>query len=293
MRSLRGPVALLVVVSALLVAGVGGSVLGTPTLTETPTEGAPTHTLVITTQNGTGSYTVTASNDLHLKRGEQTDYQLRGSRVSGTVGERGDTQDVIRYVGYIESFQADGSIQVTLDGQRIAPTVLGGQHIQIIPAPNSSAPIRYQFAVTGRASRSEQAEQADTVTNRRIRGQVQDRADSFYFTGEISNDTITLSEPATVLINGQPANVFFSHAPPTPPATPPPTVTLTPTASMPPSPDARQSPSPTVTSVPTSAAPRSPATPPSSESVGGRFVVGLVGGLIVIGVGMLVVVTLR
>jgi hypothetical protein len=283
----------LVILASSLVGGLAGSVLGvSPALATSSETPAPTHTLVITSK-GAGSYTVTASKGLQLKRGEQADYQLRGSRVSGTVGERGDVKDVIRYTGYIESFQADGSIRVTLDGRQIAPAVLGGQHIRITRSANSSDPIRYQFGVTGQLSRGDLAEQADTTTNRRIRGRVQDRTDSFYFTGEISNDTITLSGPATVLINGQPANVFLSHAPPTPPATPTPRSTPSPTAAVPPSPDARQSPSPTVTPLPTSAATRSPATAPSSESGGGRFVVGLVGGLLVIGVGVLVVVALR
>jgi hypothetical protein len=251
MRSRRATVVVTVFLSLLCIAS-GASVLGTPTPSATPTEEAPTHTLVITAQNGSGgSYTVTSSNTLQLKRGEQRDYQLGGPRVSGTVGG-GDSTDVIRYRGHIESFQADGSIRVTLDGHQIAPAVLGGQHIQITRAENASAPIRYHFGVTGRASPGEGVEQADTVTGTQIRGRVRD-TDSLYFTGTITNDSISVSGPAQIQINGQNATVFLSHAPPTPPtprSSPSPSVTPVLTATGGP-PEPRSSPPTTVPPPPT------------------------------------------
>jgi hypothetical protein len=232
MRSRRAAVAVTVCLGLLCLAS-GASVLGTPTPSPTPTKRASTHTLVITAQNSSGgSYTVTASHTLQLTRGEQRDYHLRGPRISGTVGS-GDSRDVIRYRGHIESFQADDSIRVTLDGRQIAPRVLGGQYIQISRAGNASQPIRYQFGVTGQVSRGALAEQTDTVTGEQIRGRVR-AVDSFYFTGTITNDTISVSGPAQIQINGQNASVFLTHAPPTPPtprSSPSPTVTpvLTPT----------------------------------------------------------------
>jgi hypothetical protein len=227
MRSRRAAVAVPILLSLLCLAS-GASVLGTPTPSATPTQdGTTTHTLVITAQNSSGgSYTVTAATELQLKQGEQRDYHLRGPRVSGTVGS-GDVRDVIRYRGHIESFQADGSIRVTLDGHQIAPAVLGGQHIQISRSGNASQPVQYQFGVTGQVSRGALAEQTDTVTGDRIRGRVRD-VDSFYFTGTITNDSITVAGPAQIQINGQPAEVFLTHAPPTPPTPrsfPSPTVT--------------------------------------------------------------------
>jgi hypothetical protein len=162
---------------------------------------------------------------------------------------------VIRYRGHIESFQADGSIRVTLDGHQIAPAVLGGQHIQITRAENASAPIRYHFGVTGRASPGEGVEQADTVTGQQIRGRVRD-ADSLYFTGTITNDSISISGPAQIMINGQNASVFLTHAPPTPPtprSSPSPTMTpvLTPTDGTA---EPRSSPTTTVPPPPTTSA---------------------------------------
>jgi hypothetical protein len=280
MRSRRAAVAITIFLSLLCLAS-GASVVGTPTPSATPPTGAPTHTLVITAQNGSGgSYTVTASSQLHLKRGEQTDYQLSGPRVSGTVGERGDSRDMIRFRGHIESFQADGSIHITLDGEQIAPRVLGGQYIQISRAGNASQPIRYQFGVTGQASRGALAEQHETVSNQRIHGRVRDTADSFYFTGTITNDTITLAGPATVMINGQNASVFLTHAPPTPP-TP------------------RSSPSPTATPVLTStdetAEPRpSPSTtvPAPTTTSAGSMAIDSFGWLETLVLGIVVVLAL-
>jgi hypothetical protein len=288
----------------LLVSSLFGSLVfagvvfgGSPAPAMKPTEPAPTHTLVITATDGSGSYTVTVSGSLHLTNGEQSDYQLRGPRVTGTVGT-GDANDVIRYTGYIESFQSEGAIRVTLDGQRIAPTVLAGQHIQISRSQSSQS-IKYHFSVTGQVASGELAEQADTATERRIRGHVRETADTFYFTGEITNDSITVSGPVQIQINGQNASVFLTHDPPTPPATP--TLTATPTAapsSTPTvsSPDVRRSPSPTVTVTPrspTSVPPHSPAVPSSFGSFGGQFVGGLVGGLLLIGVGAIAVLVLR
>jgi hypothetical protein len=253
MRFRRGTVVITVFLSLLCIAS-GASVLGTPTPSATPTEGVSTHTLVITVQNGSGgSYTVTSSNTLQLKRGEQSDYHLRGPRISGTV-DGSDSTDVIRYRGHIESFQADGSIQVTLDGRQIAPHVLGGQYIQIRRSGNASQPVRYQFSVTGQVSPGALAEQTDTVTGNRIHGHVRD-VDSFYFTGTITNDSISVAGPAQIQINGQNASVFLTHAPPTPPtprSSPSPTVTpvLTPTdeTAEPQSSPTTTVPAPTITS---------------------------------------------
>jgi hypothetical protein len=300
MRARRVSVTVVVLVSLLLGSGVGASVVlgGSPTLATPPTETAPTHRLVITAPNGSGSYTVTASGSLHLTSGEQNDYQLRGSRVSGAVGAGGDTKDVIRYTGYIESFQSEGKIRVTLDGQRIAPIVLAGQHIQLSRS-NTSQSVDYQLSVTGQVAPGELAELADTATERRIRGHVRDTADSFYFTGEIANDSITVSGPVQIQINGQNASVFLTHEPPTATPTPTPTATLPPSPSSTPfvsSTGTPRSSSPTVTvtpSSPTSAHTHSPAAPSSSGSFGGQFVGGLVGGLLLIGVGAIVVLVLR
>jgi hypothetical protein len=287
MRSRRATVAITVFLSLLCIAS-GASVLGTPTPSATPTTGAPTHTLVITAPNGSGgSYTVTSSNTLQLKRGEQRDYHLRGPRISGTVGGS-DARDVVRYRGHIESFQADGSIQVTLDGHQIPPAVLGGQHIQITRAANASTPIRYQFGVTGRASPGEGAEQADTVSGKQIRGRVR-AVDSLYFTGTIANNTISVSGPAQIQINGQNASVFLTHAPPTPPtprSSPSPTVTpvLTPTDGTA---EPRSSPSTTVPAPTTTSAGGVP-----GQSFGWleTVVLGLVVVLALAGVGVLLAV---
>jgi hypothetical protein len=298
MRSRRAAVAITIFLSLLCLAS-GASVVGTPTPSATPTTGASTHTLVITAQNGSGSYTVTASSQLHLKRGEQTDYQLGGPRVSGTVGERGDAKDVIQYRGHIESFQADGSIRVTLDGHQIAPRVLGGQYIQISRAGNASQPVRYQFGVTGQVSPGARAEQTDTVSAQRIHGRVRDTADSFYFTGTIPNDSITISGPAQIQINGQPAHVFLTHAPPTPSATPTPTPTATPSP-----PRTPPAPTPVSTSTPVSPPSTSPSptvTPSSTMTDDGDhagspvagFLVQLVngvGGTLIIGIAAIVAV---
>jgi hypothetical protein len=288
MRSRRAAVAVTIFLSLLCLAS-GASVVGTPTPSATPPTGAPTHTLVITAQNGSGgSYTVTASTELQLTRGEQRDYQLGGPRVSGTVGERGDTRDVIRYQGHIESFQADGSIRVTLDGRQIAPRVLGGQYIQISRAGNATQSVRYQFGVTGQVSRGARAEQTDTVTGNRIHGRVR-AVDSFYFTGTIPNDSITISGPAQIQINGQPAHVFLTHAPPTPSATPTPSPPRTPPA-----------PTPVSTSTPVSPPSTSPSptvTPSSTMTDAGdraaRVLVRLVngvGGTLIIGIAAIVAV---
>jgi hypothetical protein len=262
MRSRRVSVGVILLVSSLLGAGIiaGGCLGESPSSALKPTKTTPTHTLVITSTNGSGSYTVTASNGLHLTKGEQSDYQLRGPRVTGTVGT-GDAKDVIRYTGYIESFQAEGSIRVTLDGQRLAPTVLAGQYIQLRRS-NTSQSVSYRFAVTGRISRGVLAEQNDTVTDRRVRGHVRDTADAFYFTGTILNDSITLSGPVQIQINGQSASVFLTHAPPTPPA--PSTATPSPSPSLSPSPTPTSTvPSPTT---PTPTLTHSPPTPtPTSD----------------------------
>jgi hypothetical protein len=300
MRSQRAAVAVTILLSLLCLAS-GASVVGTPTPSATLTKGVPTHTLVITAQNGSGgSYTVTASSTLQLKRGEQRDYQLGGPRVSGTIGERGDSRDVIRYQGHIESFQAEGSIRVTLDGHQIAPNVLGGQYIQISRSGNASQPVRYQFGVTGQVSRGARAEQTDTVTGNRIHGRVR-AVDSFYFTGTIANDTISVAGPAQIQINGQPAHVFLTHAPPTSTSTPTATSTPTPPATATPSPP-RTPPAPTPVSTPASVTP--PPTSPSSTTTpsstmtdaGDRAARGLVrlvhgvGGTLIIGIAAIVAV---
>jgi hypothetical protein len=298
MRSRRVSLSVVVFIGVLLSFVVGaGIVFGTPASMSTPsTKTASTHTLVITATNGSGSYTVTASGSLHLTNGDQSEYQLRGPRVTGTVGT-GDATDVIRYTGYIESFQIDGSIRVTLDGQQIAPQILGGQHIQIRRPSNASQSIDYHFSVTGQVAPGELAEQADTATERRIRGHVRETADSFYFTGEIDNDSITVSGPVHIQINGQNASVFLTHAPPTPPTTPtpPPTPTVSPSTPTVSPPDVRRSSSPPVTvtsSPPTSVATHSPPAPSSSGSFGGQFMVGLGGGLLLV-VGAIAVLVLR
>jgi hypothetical protein len=263
----------------LLGAGVlAGGVLGAPTATPS-TGNASTHTLVITAQNGSGTYSVTASDGLRLSNAEQGDYQLRGPRVSGTVGKQGDSKDVIHYTGHIKSFQADDPIQVTLDGRTIAPRVLGGQHLRIARQNNTSQLIDYQVKGTDQASRGENANPNDTATTTTIRGQVRDEADSFYFTGDLSTTDLSVSGPAQVTINGQNASVFLTHAPPTPTATPSPSPTE-------PSPSA-----PATASSPTSHSPAPSTHTPTSDGrsgtptdAGGTSLVDqlrqLVGGLV-------------
>lgn len=209
-------VVLVVIASVLFVAGTIIGAEGTPTVTPTNESNESTHTLVITT-NGSGSYTVSASDSLHLEENQPT-YTLPEGGIRDTVGQQGNQKDVINYTGRIESFQAEGPVQVSIDGQQIPPEVLGGQHLQII-RNNSDQPIRYQIPITGQASPGESVEQEDTATNGQIDGQVRDQSDAFYFTGDISEDSLSISENATVLINGQNASVFLSNPPPTPPET--------------------------------------------------------------------------
>jgi hypothetical protein len=234
MRSRQVFLTVVVGVVVLFSSGVGaGIVFSTPASMATPpTKTASTHTLVITATKGSGSYTVTASTGLQLTRGEQSDYQLRGPRVTGTIGT-GDPKDVIRYTGYIESFQTDGSIHVTLDGREISPLVLGGQHITIRSSTNAIRPTLYRIRVTGRVSPGESAGNGEVLNNRTMRGLVatSNDTDSFYFTGDITAASISINGSATITINGQNASVFLSHPPPTPPATPTPTATTQPPAS--------------------------------------------------------------
>jgi hypothetical protein len=253
MRSRRISLGVILLVSSLFGSVVFAGVVfgGSPALApKTP------HTLVITSTAGSGSYTVTASGSLHLTAGESNEYQLRGPRVTGTVGT-GDPKDVIRYTGYIESFQTDGSIHVTLDGREISPPVLGGQHLTIRSSTNATRQTLYRIRVTGRVSPGESAGNGEVLNNRTMRGLVatSNDADSFYFTGDITAASISTNGSATITINGQNASVFLSHPPP---ATPTSTATTHPSASQ--------------TITPALASPTSPipptSTPPSSPSPG-------------------------
>ncbi len=251
-------------------------------------ESPQTHTLIISSTNESGSvsYVVTTSGNLTVKSAEPDDYAPREYRLAGTVGSKHDSRDVVHYTGFIESFESQNDkIQIRLDGTQIEPDVLSGQHIQITRQNNSSPPTRYQLATTGKVSQGELADQNDTATKGQIRGNVSDRADSFYFTGNIMNDSLSLTGSAHVTINGQNASVFVSNPPPTPPpttsvstSTPPSTIAPTSTPVPIDSPTESTSPAKSQTT----------ASSPEQSSPLKSVMVGFVGGIIIVGVALFV-----
>lgn len=221
----------ILLVGSLLVAGmlVGGGV-STAQSADDNSNSSETHTLEIRATNGSNesiTYSATASNNLSLENGENSDRTVRDRRVAGTVGGN-DNKDVINYTGYIESFESqNNNIELRLNGRQISPKVLAGNHIEIIHPTNASGEnVTYHYPIIGVAERGELADDNDTANGSIIQGSVDSGSDSFYFVGEIPESAF--GEVAEIRINGQPAEKYLENPPPTSTATSPtPTTTTT------------------------------------------------------------------
>lgn len=120
-RVLVGVASVLVIVSALT-----GCVASAVTASLTPLKSdSSTHTLVITA-NGSDSvaYTVAVSGRLSLANSDQPKHHLQGSHIRAVVREDNDTK-VIHYIGYIEGFQVEGPVQVSIDRRQVPPEFSG------------------------------------------------------------------------------------------------------------------------------------------------------------------------
>lgn len=269
----RRSTVVLLSISILLVAVIGsGPVSG-------QAENASTHTLEITSKNGSATYAATSSSSLQLKNSEPSDHSVQKKQVAGTVGGSGDQKDVIHYTGHIRSFESEG-VKVRLDGKRVSPDVLSGNHIQITHPTNASGKsVKYHFPVkNGTAEHGELAEKNDTANKTTIQGSINSGADSFYFTGNIPDKALNGS--AKVRINGHPANKF-KNPPPTPPTT---TTTASTMTTVP----ATTSPSPTSTTNSTTATVETSGTNvPQQDSQSGSntsntFLIGFIAGILLL-----------
>jgi hypothetical protein len=168
-----------------------------------------THTLVIKTTGGSVTYSVSASEKISISsaKNESVD-SVQGMSVTGRLGKKKDTTDVITYRGYIESFEHrsnSNNIRVVLDGNLVPPAVLTANYIRIsIPktvSGNKSQSPQYQISVSGRVIKGESADQQDTAKSGTIRGQIKGGEDSFYFTGNYKS--ASFDRRAVVFVNGQ------------------------------------------------------------------------------------------
>lgn len=236
------PLALLTLaVLGLSVVAVGSAAPPADQANTSSAQSEKTHTLVIKKTTGKPvRYAITASKGITGETAEND--TIQGKSLSGRVGpypwqnKSNDTKDVINYIGHIQSFQIQGGdAQVLLNGQRVQPSVLDDNYIEIRnPNANgtSKQPVQYQITVTGDAIGGEKAEKKDTTNATKknaktnsttIRGRLTDRADSFYFGGNITSSSF--DGQAHVFINGQRASVTKPTATPTTTSTPSPTVT--------------------------------------------------------------------
>lgn len=292
-------VMLFVVVSLVALTGVSGAV-GPTTVDQTtpPQNTSDEHTVVIETTGEPVQYTISTSGSVSGDSGESDTVQ--GQTLNGRVGgvpwdnTTNDTEDTVRYTGYIETFQHRGDdLQLRLDGQQVSPAILSANHLRIVH-PNSSngastTPVNYEISVTGDAVSGESTENQDGTTAQNgsngtlIQGQLDDRSDSFYFTG---NTTVrSFDRQALVFVNDQ--NVTASDTPNETPASTaaPPTATSTaspPTTSSPATTTTSETPVPEpTTDLPSTSDVNETVSSDSSDSVFG-FLMRLVSGIVVI-----------
>lgn len=286
-------VMLFVVVSLVALTGVSGAV-GPTTVDQTapPENTSDEHTVVIETTDEPVQYTISASGSVSGDSGESDTVQ--GQTLNGRVGgvpwdnTTNDTEDTIRYTGYIETFQHRGDdLQLRLDGQQISPAILSANYLRIVH-PNSSndastTPINYEISVTGDAVPGESTEDQDGTTAQNgsngtlIQGQLDDQSDSFYFSG---NTTVrSFDQQALVFVNGQ--NVTVSDTPNETPTSTAASPTATSTAS-PPTTTTSETPVPEpTTDLPSTSDVNETVSSDSSDSVFG-FLMRLVSGFVVI-----------
>ncbi|WP_330633617.1 hypothetical protein [Halocatena halophila] len=163
---------------------------------------SPSHTLTISSNgNGTASYVVTSSSKLSFRSEEPAEYVRGSKQAAGTVGEENDEKDVIKYNGYIESFDYEGDITIHLNGRQVSPDVLTGNHIKIVHPTNASETIEYYYPLNGESARGEYAEEDDSATDMQILGSIDKGVDSFYYRGTIPDHAFQGLAP--VFVNGE------------------------------------------------------------------------------------------
>jgi hypothetical protein len=203
----------------------------TPQNATTAQSNTSRHRLVIRGLDQRTTYSVQTSGPASVSKTERTDAS-RTSTVTGLVGPN-DSIDVIQFTGHVTLFSTDGGLRVTLDGQSVDPTVLDGRYIQFKPTRQSPTPVNYTFTVNGSTEPTQLAERADipAVPNTsHVAGTLSATdTDAFYYTGNITNSTV--SGPLTVIIDSQvvPVNSATtpSGSPPSPHETPGPTPNVT------------------------------------------------------------------
>jgi hypothetical protein len=216
--------------SRLLAHRSGHAIQATPQNTTSSQSNTSSHRLVIRGLDQRATYSVQANGTVSTRKTERTDAS-RTSIVTGLVGPN-DSIDIITFTGHITTFSTDGGLRVTVDGRSVNPTVLDGHYIQFEPTRQSSTPVNYTFTVNGSTEPTQLAEPTDSPPSpntSRVTGTLTGTdIDAFYYTGNITNSTV--SGPLTVTIDGQVVPVNSAGTPTPSPSprgttTPPPNAT--------------------------------------------------------------------
>jgi hypothetical protein len=206
------------------------SLKNTPTSTPTPPS-TSTHKLLIRSAGKGTNYTVQVSGTIGSGPREKSDTVYK-RKVNGHVGSN-DTVDAITYTGHITSFTASsGDLKATLDGTFLLnASILDANHLRLVTQSNSSTSqrsVRYRVTVTGTIASGEGVEERDSPTNTTtVSGWLlPGDSDGFYFTGEIVSSSSSVSDRASVYVNGKSRSLVSSPTP-TPTSTPSPIPTTT------------------------------------------------------------------
>lgn len=228
------------------------------------------NTLVIKSNGEPTRYKITASKGA-TPENESSD-SVRGKEVTGRVGHtangKTDTKDVIKYNGYIQNFDYKGkNIHVELNGEKVQPKLLSGNHISISDprSGNISNPLQYKLEIDGRVISGEEADKDDIGRGRTIQGSVKNDTDTYYFIGEPKQSSFE-GRP-NVSINSKRRRLYDETV--TPGQTPPPQTTTESAAPSQPS---------------NSSSPTSSSSPHSGFLVGIIGSVGILAAIIVVGV---------
>jgi len=127
---------------------------------------------------------------------------IDGSTVQGSVG---DWKDAFRYAGELEELTVDGPGSVLVNGEAVDPADYGQEKPHVLEVVGSGTPTSYEITVDGAielASTDEPATEATTVSGTTVQSSVTDETQTFRFSGELTDITVTDGE-AAVMLDGE------------------------------------------------------------------------------------------
>lgn len=124
---------------------------------------------------------------------------IDGSSVQGTVA---DWKDAFRYSGELEELTVDGPGSVLVNGEEIDPADYGQKLPHVLEVAGRGTPTSYEITVDGTIeleSTDEPAAEATTISGSTVQSSLTDEAQTFQFSGTLTDITFTDGEAAVTL----------------------------------------------------------------------------------------------